>query len=100
MSVIKINAITPAEGKHGELEARFAARAGQVEAMEGFEGFELLRPVSGETRYFVMTRWRSEEDFHNWVQSDTFRRGHAQTDGDEPVATHAQLLSFEVVDFS
>ena len=31
--------------------------------MQGFEGFELLRPVEGDHRYYVYTRWRSEEDF-------------------------------------
>ena len=100
MSVVKINAITPAEGAEAELEARFNRRVRQVEGMEGFEGFQLLRPVSGENRYFVYTQWRSEEDFERWVNSDEFKRGHAQSDGDFPVATHSKLLSFEVVEWS
>ena len=67
--------------------------------MEGFEGFELLRPMEGEDRYFVYTRWRSEEDFQRWVNSDEFRKGHARTESEGPVATHATLLSFEVVEW-
>ena len=39
MSVVKINAITPAEGAEAELEARFGNRAREVEHMEGFEDF-------------------------------------------------------------
>ena len=67
----------------------------------GFEGFELLRPVEGETRYFVYTRWESEEAFLNWFNSQDFQRGHAQANSDNgspaPVGTAADLLSFEVV---
>ena len=99
MSVVKINAITPAEGAEERLEARFGERVREVEGMEGFEGFELLRPVKGETRYYVYTRWRSEEDFERWVNSDAFKRGHAQSNGGDPVATHATLLAFEVVEW-
>ena len=99
MSVVKINAITPAEGRELQLEARFGSRAHEVENMEGFEGFELLRPVEGDHRYYVYTQWRSEEDFQRWVNSDEFRKGHAKREGEEPVATHATLLSFEVVEW-
>ena len=99
MSVVKINAITVIEGREAELEARFGQRNQTVEQMEGFEGFHLLRPVKGETRYFVVTRWRSEEDFQRWVQSDAFRKGHAETGSEGPVASHATLLSFEVVEW-
>ena len=101
MSVVKINAITVPEGMGGQLEERFAERAHQVERMEGFEGFELLRPVSGETRYFVYTRWRSEEDFQRWVTGREFRKGHSQSDrdsGKRPVGIASDLLSFEVVE--
>jgi heme oxygenase (mycobilin-producing) len=69
MSVVKINAITVPEGKGPELEERFAKRAREVETMPGFESFELLRPVEGETRYFVYTRWESEAAFQRWVNS-------------------------------
>ena len=101
MSVVKINAITIPEGKGAELEERFGRRGNEVQHMEGFEGFELLRPVGGETRYFVYTRWQSEELFQRWVNSEEFKRGHAQAaqdSGRSAVATHATLLSFEVVD--
>jgi heme-degrading monooxygenase HmoA len=98
MSVVKINAIEVAPEKAGELEDRFARRAGEVEQAEGFEGFELLRPVAGETRYFVYTRWRSEEDFQAWVSSDRFARGHAEARRDGPPVAHgSSLLAFEVV---
>ena len=101
MSVVKINAITVPEGRGAELEERFAHRAAAVENAPGFEGFELLRPVEGETRYFVYTRWESEEAFQNWFNSQDFQRGHAQANQEArapaPVGTAADLLSFEVV---
>jgi heme-degrading monooxygenase HmoA len=98
MSVVKINAISVPEGQGGELEKRFAARAKMVETMPGFEGFEMLRPVSGESRYFIYTRWADEQSFQNWVSSQAFGQGHAQADGPRPVASGADLLAFEVVD--
>ena len=49
-----------------------------VESADGFEWFELLRPVEGTDRYLVYTRWRSEEDFKRWQQSQAFQAGHAQ----------------------
>jgi heme oxygenase (mycobilin-producing) len=96
-SVVKINALTVPEEMRDTLEERFARRAGEVEQLEGFEGFQLLRPTGGEDRYYVVTRWRSEEDFQRWVESEEFRRGHAQSEEHGPAATHAELLSFEVV---
>ena len=101
MSVVKINAITVPEGRGEELEERFAHRAAAVENAPGFEGFELLRPVEGESRYFVYTRWESEEAFQNWFNSQDFQRGHAQANQEArapaPVGTAADLLAFEVV---
>ena len=100
MAVVKINAIEIPEGAGPELEKRFAARRGAVEGAPGFLGFELLRPVAGETRYFVYTKWESEEAFRAWVESSAFTRGHAQAAadrGEKPVAHGSALLSFEVV---
>jgi heme-degrading monooxygenase HmoA len=100
MAVVKINAIEVAPERAAMLEERFANRAGEVERMPGFLGYELLRPVDGESRYFVYTRWESEEAYQAWVTSDSFTRGHAQAAadrGDRPVAHGSALLQFEVV---
>ena len=97
--VVKINALDVAPGKGAELEERFARRAAEVESMPGFLGFELLRPVEGETRYFVYTRWESEAAFRAWVESPAITCGHAQAarDSGGAVAHGSALLSFEVV---
>ncbi|MCK9249337.1 MAG: antibiotic biosynthesis monooxygenase [Solirubrobacteraceae bacterium] len=103
MAVVKINAIEVAPERGPMLEERFAQRASEVEKMPGFLGFELLRPVEGETRYFVYTRWESEEHFQAWVKSQAFTRGHAHANRDaqggeqKPVAHGSSVLSFEVV---
>jgi heme-degrading monooxygenase HmoA len=109
MSVVKINAIEVPEGMGSELERRFAARAGEVDGMPGFEEFMLLRPTAGDSRYFVLTRWESEEAFQNWRTSREFQQQHANTHENggtgpakpqHPVATGASLLEFEVVTFT
>lgn len=119
MSIVKINAITVPEEMRETLEERFRNRAGEVETLEGFEGFQLLRPTDDGDRYFVVTWWRSDEDFARWLNSDAFRRGHAgggapQGGGDtphggggesphggrseqRPAGIASELLSFEVV---
>jgi heme-degrading monooxygenase HmoA len=98
MAVVKINAIEVPEGAGPELERRFAARHRAVEGAPGFLGFELLRPVKGETRYFVYTRWETEEDFQAWAEGGA-REAHAGQ-RERPVATGATLLEFEVVQSS
>ena len=100
MSVVKINAIEIPDGMGPQLEERFAGRAKMVEQFDGFEDFQLLRPVEGETRYFVYTRWASEEAFQAWQNSQDFAKGHAAGSGDapKPVSMGADLLSFEVVE--
>ncbi|MEU4625229.1 antibiotic biosynthesis monooxygenase [Actinoplanes sp. NPDC023801] len=95
MAVVKINAIEVPEGAGPELEKRFAARHGAVENSPGFLGFELLRPVAGDTRYFVYTRWETEEDFQNWANGSA-KEAHAGERA-KPVASGASLLEFEVV---
>jgi heme-degrading monooxygenase HmoA len=95
VSVVKINVLTvPAEMRE-TLEQRFAARAGAVEASDGFEWFELLRPVEGTDTYLVYTRWRDEESFAAW-RTGQAAQAHAAPAGG-PAASGADLWSFEVV---
>ena len=112
MSVVKINAIHVPEGHGAELEKRFAARKHSVDGSKGFEGFQLLRPVKGDDRYFVVTTWDSEESFQDWAENGAKAAhgggGHgahaagsapAGAEGaPKPVATGADLLEFEVVE--
>ncbi len=97
MSVVKINALHVPEGAGPEIEARFAARKRAVDSAPGFEGFQLLRPVAGDSRYFVVTTWASQEDFEAWRDGRAMGAAHAGTER-RPVATGADLLEFEVVD--
>ena len=102
MSVVKINAISVPEGQGPELEKRFANRAHAVENSPGFRGFQLLRPVKGDDRYFVVTEWESEEAFTTWrdgpaKEAHAGSRNPGESDGRRPVATGADLLEFEVV---
>jgi heme oxygenase (mycobilin-producing) len=96
VSVVKINAITVEPERADELIARFAARAGEVGGMDGFEAFELLKPNDDRNQFLVYTRWRSEENFLAWVNSPAFAHGHKAHNSDGPVSTHAELWSFEV----
>jgi len=95
MAVVKINAIEVPEGAGPELEKRFANRAHAVENSPGFLAFQLLRPVKGDNRYFVVTQWESDEAFQAWA-SGPAREAHAGERA-KPVASGASLLEFEVV---
>ncbi|HEY9558483.1 MAG TPA: antibiotic biosynthesis monooxygenase [Acidimicrobiales bacterium] len=87
MTVIKINAITVAADSGDELAQRFAARAGVVDDQDGFEGFELLKPVDDRTTWLVVTRWRDEDAFNAWVSSPAFGAGH-QSEGSSAGGGH------------
>ncbi len=107
MSIVKINALTVPDEQREVLEQRFASRAGTVESSDGFEWFELLRPVEGTDQYLVYTRWRSEEDFQAWMEGPMKAAhqgaggaGGAGGEGGErpkPAASGSSVWSFEVV---
>ena len=78
MSIVKINAITVPADRGDELARRFAARAGAMEGVDGFLGFELLRPTDERTTWLVITRWRDEFSYEAWRGSDAFAVGHGR----------------------
>ncbi|MGW4850238.1 antibiotic biosynthesis monooxygenase family protein [Streptomyces sp. NPDC004288] len=100
MSIVKINVLTVPDEQREVLEQRFASRAGAVEGSDGFEWFELLRPLEGTDQYLVYTRWRSEEDFQNWINGSMKAAHQGGGEGGErprPAASGSALWSFEVV---
>ena len=95
MPVVKINAIEVPPDAGPELEKRFANRAHAVDNQPGFLGFQLLRPVKGEDRYFVVTHWDSEESFQAWLNGPAMTAHSGERA--RPVASGSSLLEFEVV---
>jgi heme oxygenase (mycobilin-producing) len=97
MAYVAINVLTVPSAQRGVLEERFAGRAGMVEKAEGFERFELLRPLDGTDRYLVYTRWRSKADYERW--RDGMGAQAHRRDGEErrPAATASEIWTFDVV---
>ncbi|MEU3983874.1 antibiotic biosynthesis monooxygenase [Streptomyces sp. NPDC026672] len=104
MSVVKINVLTVPAEQRETLEKRFASRAHAVENSDGFEWFELLRPVEGTDTYLVYTRWKDEESFQAWMEGPMKAAhqgggapGAAEGERPKPAASGSTLWSFEVV---
>lgn len=99
---VAFNVLTVPPPRRETLEQRFAARAGEVEKMEGFRHFELLRPVSGTDRYLVYTRWDTKAHFEAWISSMQFAQGHAAAQEDRatvggPAASGSEVWTFEAI---
>lgn len=60
-------------------EERFRQRAGLVDGMPGFISNQVLRPVNEGDPYVVFTFWQNRQNFLDWVRSDEFVKGHAQS---------------------
>jgi heme-degrading monooxygenase HmoA len=54
---------------------RFRNRAGLVDGMPGFMGFELLQ---GDGELISLTRWASQHDLDNWMNSQANTQAHAR----------------------
>ncbi len=110
MSIVKINALEIPPQAGDEIVKRFTARMNSLADVEGFLGFELLRPTGdAETRWFVYTRWADDASYAAWRDGDGAQAAHARpsgdsdggADGDEPparppVSMGATLLEFAV----
>lgn len=93
MTFVNITALTFPERAEEEIVQRFAARPRGVDDAPGFQSFELLKPVYGEQRFFVVTRWESKDHFEAW----TAQRMHGSNSDDEKRGMSVELLGFEVV---
>ncbi len=82
-----------------QFEERFANRMREVDKMKGFVRNQVLRPVTPDDPYIVLTMWESKEDFESWINSDAFQKGHAHsgTLPKEAFLGRSKLETFEVV---
>ncbi len=76
-------------------EKVFRERAGLVDGMPGFVSNQVLRPVNEGDPYVVLTTWDSREDFMNWVRSEAFVKGHAQS-GTLPKEAYTRANALEM----
>ena len=60
-------------------EKVFRERAKLVDEMPGFISNQVLRPVNEGDPYIVFTLWDSRQNFLDWVRSEAFVKGHAQS---------------------
>lgn len=97
MSYITINTLEIPKGAEAVLEGRFRERKHEVDNEPGFLGFQLLRPVEGTERYFVITTWETKAHFDAWMVKRAERKAHAPEGKPAPVTTDHKMMEFEVV---
>ncbi|MCC5881093.1 MAG: antibiotic biosynthesis monooxygenase [Halomonas sp.] len=97
MSFIVNNRVAVKPGYEETFEARFRARAGEIDKQPGFVAMRVLRPLGNQAPYVVETEWESQEAFRAWVGSDDFKQAHANPMPKEAVGEGGGLEQFEVV---
>ena len=70
------NRIPVAPGWGEQFEIRFRNRAHSIGKQTGFVRMEVLRPVSKDTPYLVVTVWEDQPAFQAWIGSEDFRDAH------------------------
>ncbi|MGQ7245713.1 antibiotic biosynthesis monooxygenase family protein [Halomonas sp. V046] len=98
MGFIVNNRIYVNPGFEDEFEARFRARAGQIDKQPGFVAMRVLRPMGNQAPYVVETEWQSQAAFRGWVGSDDFKRAHANPLPPEATAEGGGIEQFEIVE--
>ncbi|MBA2779253.1 antibiotic biosynthesis monooxygenase family protein [Billgrantia kenyensis] len=97
MSFIVNNRVVVMPGHEDTFEARFRARAGEIDKQPGFVAMRVLRPLGNQAPYVVETEWESQEAFRAWVGSEDFKRAHANPMPKEAVGEGGGLEQFEVI---
>ncbi|MFP7696631.1 antibiotic biosynthesis monooxygenase family protein [Trueperella sp. LYQ143] len=77
MSIIVTNEITVPAERAERVAEKFAENSRRLSDFDGFEGFELCRPTEpADDRWLVITRWRDEDAFQQWLDSSHFSQSH------------------------
>lgn len=93
MSIVKVNAMQIPEGQGDEFLDRFSRRPHNIEKVDGFEGFTVLRPNDERGTWLVVTRWRDEAAFDAWHGTRPHRDPQTIT-----YASGWELWSFDVLE--
>ncbi len=80
-----------------QFEERFQHRAGQIDKQTGFVRMEILRPVSENAPYVVLTTWKDQAAFRSWVGSDDFKAAHQNPLPKEAFSGESSLEQHEII---
>ena len=99
MSYVTMNRVYLTDEYSAEFEQRFRDRAGLVDDVPGFVRNMVLRPVSEDTPYVVLTVWESQDAFEKWVGSEAFKKAHSGRSRlpDEAYPQPGKIEKFETV---
>lgn len=75
MYVVMNQLYVPVEGREN-VAARFANSPEKMKEIPGCLDFMFLQPAEQENYPVVLTKWESQEDYHNWIHSDAFKSAH------------------------
>ena len=97
---IAMNRFRIAEGHEEEFEEIWNRRISQLDDVDGFQEFHLLKGArgEGETLYASHSTWQSEAAFNAWTRSENFRTAHAGAGTSKGTyIDHPQFEGFEVI---
>jgi heme-degrading monooxygenase HmoA len=85
---VTVSGIAVPEAGAAALENAMRDRLGLVEGEPGFGGLQVWRPLRGGDPYRMVTWWRDEEAFRDYMKSEAHRASHLRTprgpDGPRP----------------
>ncbi len=97
MSYVVANRVFVKPEYSSEFEQRFKSRAGQIDKQAGFVRMEVMKPQSDNTPYVILTHWKDEAAFQNWVGSEDFKIAHANPMAQDAFLEGGGLEQYEVI---
>jgi heme-degrading monooxygenase HmoA len=91
------NRVPVASGWEETFEERFQKRAGQIDKQPGFLSMQILKPVSDDSPYVVLTTWQDKASFDAWVGSEDFKLAHRNPMPKEAFDGEGKLKMHEVI---
>ncbi len=91
---VSVFSVQVEEGRAQEFIERFRKRARLIDKAKGFKGMFVLQHAQESNKFLVVTFWDDEKSFHAWVNSEEFRKAHAE--GGVP-AKEMRLDTYRVV---
>ena len=97
MNYVVANRVFVKQEYNQEFEKRFKDRAGQIDQQPGFVRMDVLKPQSENTPYVILTYWKDEQAFNNWVGSEDFKIAHQNPMSKDAFLEGGGLEQYEVI---